>query len=256
LLLAALLIGLVYSGCKRKPVTTPGDLEDPKIVMTNPAIVPEGQYVPTMSTDSFDVDIRFEDDIALRDYEITVRFRPELSYLRTTNDPWKETWYGALSGKSQAINFRVTVVYNPTAGPYEFVVKVTDSAGKTSTVKTYFHVKNHSDLTGPTVTYSSPDTARIDTFSIGQQIPIRAVASDPGDQIRDVILRVRDKVTKEVMANSVIRWDTIYAAPAIVDTFVTVPAGTVPGNYNIEIYANDKTNNVAYKRCEVYIKPN
>jgi hypothetical protein len=255
-LLASLLLGALFVGCEEKPVTTPGDLENPKIIMTSPVELPLGQYIEIYSTDSFFVDIRFEDDKALKSWEITVRINSSLYYLRTNNQPWKETWFGALSGTSGAVNFKEYVSYDPTAGPYEFQVTVTDSAGKTATRKTYFFVHNRVNLDIPVVTYSSPDTNNIDTFSIGQQIPIMAEVFDASDQIKDVYLRIRDKVTKNTMENSEIRWDTIYAAPAIIDTFVTVPAGTVPGNYNIEIYGNDQTYNLGYKACEIYIKPN
>ena len=77
-LLALLLTGTLYVGCKEKPVTTPGDLENPVIVMSSPETVDLDNSMDIYSSDSFDVDIRFEDDFELRDYEITIRFNPDL----------------------------------------------------------------------------------------------------------------------------------------------------------------------------------
>jgi hypothetical protein len=256
LLLATLLVGLFFAGCKEKPVTTPGDLENPTITMTSPVELPVGQFIPISSSDSFFIDIRFEDDKELRDWEITIRFMPELNYLRTTSAAWKETWFGSLDGVVGGVNTKEYVIYDPTAGPYEFMVRVTDAEGKSTTKKTYFFVKNKIDLVSPTVTFTAPDTMNVDTFVIGAQLPIVARCEEVGDPIRDVYVRVRDVLTKEILEGSEIRYDTVYATPYDIDTFVTIPAGTVPGNYNVEIYANDQLFNVGYGKCEVYIKPN
>jgi hypothetical protein len=255
-LLAASVIGLLFVGCKEKPVTTPGDLENPTITMTSPVEVTVDQAITILSSDSFFVDITFADDKELRDWEITVRFNPELAYLRTSVQPWKETWFGDLDGTTGAVNFKEYVSYDPTAGHYEFTVKVTDMEGKTAMRKTYFKVTNRANLLPPIVTFTQPDTTNVDSFAIGNPIHIVANTTDPGDFVKDIYLRVRDKLTKALLVGSEIRWDTVYQGSYNIDTTVNVPAGAVPGNYNIEIYSNDGTNNVGYGKCEIYIKPN
>jgi hypothetical protein len=249
--------GLLLVGCKEKPVTTPGDLENPEIVMTSPIELPWGQFIPINSTDSFFVDIAFSDDKELRDWEITIRFLPELNYIRTNSAAWKETWFGELEGTSGGQNFKEYVIYDPTAGPYEFTVKVSDMAGKTAEKKTYFFVKNLQDLLGPTVTFTAPDTTNIDTFAIGSQIHVLANVDEvPGELVEDVYLRVRDKLTKNILEGSEIHWDTLFITNVLIDTLIDVPAGAVPGNYEVELYANDITFNVTRRICEVFIKPN
>jgi hypothetical protein len=256
-ILATMVAGLLLVGCKEKPVTTPGDLENPEIVMTSPVELPWGQFIPINSTDSFFVDIAFTDDKELRDWEITIRFMPSLNYLRTNSAAWKETWFGDLDGVSGGQNFKEYVIYDPTAGPYEFTVRVTDAAGKMAEKKTYFFVKNLQDIFGPSIEFLEPDTARIDTFSIGNQMTIRANVDEvPGELVEDVYLRVRDKLTKNVLEGSEIFWDTLFVTNVAIDTFINIPAGAVPGNYEVEIYANDITFNVTRKVCEVFIKPN
>jgi hypothetical protein len=256
-LLATMVAGLLLVGCKEKPVTTPGDLEDPKIVMTSPEELPWGEFIQIQSTDSFFVDVAFSDDKELRDWEITIRFMPELNYLRTSSAAWKETWFGDLEGVSGGVNFKEYVIYDPTAGPYEFVVKVTDMEGKTVEKKTYFFVKNRQDISGPTVTYSNPDTVNIDTFTIGNPIHIVARAQEvPGSLVSDIYLRLRDKLTKDILEGSEMRWDTVFVNTFDLDTNFVVPAGAVPGNYDIELYATDFTFNVTLAKCEVFIKPN
>ena len=256
-LLATMVAGLLLVGCKEKPVTTPGDLEDPKIVMTSPLELPYGEYISITSTDSFFVDVAFSDDKELRDWEVTIRFMPDMNYLRTNTAAWKETWYGDLDGVSGGVNFKEYVIYDPTAGPYEFTVKVTDMEGKTVQKKTYFFVKNRQDLNGPTVTYSDPDTVNVDTFTIGNPMHIAARAQEvPGSLLSDLYLRVRDKLTKDVLEGSEMRWDTVFVNSFDIDTNIVIPAGAVPGNYEIELYATDFTFNVTLAKCEVFIKPN
>ncbi|HHG86546.1 MAG TPA: hypothetical protein ENJ82_17480 [Bacteroidetes bacterium] len=255
-LLAFVLIGTIVSGCKEKPVTTPGDLEAPKIFLSGPEVVPLGSFVQMQSSDSFFVDVRFEDDFELRDYDISIRFMPSLNYLKTTNDPWNEHWFGNLDGKLGGANFLTHIVYNPTAGPYEFRVRCTDESGKQTEVLTYIFMTNQGDSIKPTVTLNQPDTTDVDTFTIGQQIPVIGLANDPGGLIEDIYIRVRDGFTNELMMDSEIRIDTIFLNPVVIDTFVTIPAGTVPGDYNLEVYANDPTFNVGSITAKVYIKPN
>jgi len=256
-LLALLTLSVVLNGCKEKPITTPGDLENPVIIMTSPSVVAFEDRHVVYSLDSFDVDVRFEDDFELRDYEITIRFKPELDYLRTANDPWSETYFGYLDGTSDAVNFRVYSVFNPTAGPYELTVRVTDEAGNITTQTTYLEVMNKADLLAPRVRFTSPDTVAVDTFTIGQNMPVQAIVSEPSPNVvRNIYLRVRDAVTKELMSGSEVRWDSLYLGTVLVDTFVTIPAGTVPGNYMIDLFANDPTNNVGKSSTPVYIKPN
>jgi hypothetical protein len=254
--LAALVMGLFFVGCKEKPVTTPGDLENPKIVMTSPIELPVGQYIPISSSDSFFVDISFTDDKELRDWEITIRFMPELNYLRTNVQPWKETWFGDLDGKTGAVNFKEFVSFDPTAGPYEFIVKVTDMEGKTAERRSYYFVRNRVDIVPPTVTITMPNPSSVDTVAIGNQLRIVANCNEQFDALVDIYLRVRDDLTNNLLENSEIRWDTLFLANYNIDTFITVPAGAVPGNYNVEIYANDGTYNVGYGKSEFYIKPN
>ena len=91
---------------------------------------------------------------------------------------------------------------------------------------------------------------------IGNQIHIVARAEETGDPIKDAFLRIRDKLTASVLEGSEMHWDTVYVTPFLIDTLITVPAGAVPGNYDIELYTNDQTFNVSYGRCEIYIKPN
>jgi hypothetical protein len=257
-LLAILVGGLFYAGCEEKPVTTPGDLEDPKIFMTSPVTVAMDDEYPTIySSDSFDIDVRFEDDFALKSYEIQIRFKPELSYLRVANDPWNESFFGNLEGKSDAINFKVFTVFNPTAGPYEFLLKVWDEDGNVTELKTYLNMLNRADTVGPRIRYINPDTNNVDTAIIGQNLPIQALVSEPGTNvIKDIVIRVRDNVTNEVLPGSEIRYDTLYVSTIVVDTFVAIPAGTVPGNYRLETYAIDPVNNVNRKDVVFYIKPN
>lgn len=254
--LAVLTAGFVMTSCDEKPVTTPGDLEAPEIIMSSPEVLPVGSYNFISSVDSFNVDIRFEDDIALSDYEITIRFMPELNFLRTTNDPWKETYFGNLEGTVDGVNFLVNVVFNPTAGPYEFLVKVRDEAGKETQQATYLFVKNVQDSVPPIVDILLPNTSFVDTFAIGDDIQIRANCQDPGGLVADVRVRIRDAFTDATIEGTDHQWDTVFVNSYLADTMFTIPAGTVPGDYRVEVYATDQFYNVGLGTDMIYIKPN
>lgn len=254
-LLAILFAGAFVSGCKEKPVTIPSDVENPTITMSSPEVLPEGQWTQVGNLDSFAVDIRFEDDIALASYSIEIRRREDLYFQKTNTDSWSRTFFGNLSGTVDAVNFWVYVPFDPSAGPYEFVVYVTDEAGKTSSLTTYLYINNDADLIAPYIRYVQPDTNIVDTFLIGSNLPIKVNISDPG-LVVNVFSRVRDAFTNEVMGGSEINVDTLFVPTYQLDTFVTIPAGTVPGKYKVETYANDQTGNYGYNLDTVYVKPN
>jgi len=254
-ILAALTIGLFFVGCKEKPVTIPEDLEAPEIFMSSPAVVELGNYVDFANLDSLPIDIRFEDDMELASYNINVRQRTDLVFQKTVTDPWSANLFGMLEGQIDAVNQFITVPFDPSAGPYEFEVVCTDASGKQTIVTTYLQITNSIDVLAPQIAFFNPNPSAIDTFAIGQVIDIRANITD-NDDIVKVTTRVRDAFTDDLMENSTIVYDTLFVQPYLLDTFVTIPAGTVPGMYKVEVYANDRTNNYGYNLDSIYIKPN
>ncbi len=226
--------------------------------MTTPAVVPMGSYVPYMNLDTFRADIRFTDDMALKSYEITVRYRQELaySYGKTTNFPWTETIYGQISGNAAGYNEKVVVPFDPDAGPYEFKVKVWDETGNMTEKSTYLFVTNGADVIYPTIKIQAPDTNIVDSFVIGANIPIKAQIFDPpglGLADRVDVLIARD-LSDEQLPGSVMAWDSVWLGWNL-DTIYTIPAGTAPGDYNIHIFAKDFVQNVSLKSDHIYIKP-
>lgn len=254
-LLAALTITTIFIGCKEKPVTIPEDLEAPEIFLSSPALVDVGSFVNYDNLDSIPIDIRFEDDMELASYNINIRQRNDLVFLKTNTDAWRANLFGTLEGTIDAVNQFITVPFDPSAGPYEFEIVVNDAAGKQTIVKTYLQVRNTTDILAPQIAFFNPNPSAIDTFTIGQTIQIRANITDD-DEIRDVTTRVRDAFTNDLMEGSTIEYDTLFVQPYLLDTFVTIPAGTVPGMYKVEVYASDPTNNYGYNLDSIYIKPN
>jgi len=254
--LALFTVATIFVGCKEKPVTTPEDLAAPEIFMTSPAAVAPGQFNNIANTDSFAVDIRFEDDIELARWDLEIRRREDEYFNnKTDSDAWTLFLNGDLSGTVDAINFFINVPFDPLAGPYEFKIKVTDAAGKTATQTTFLFITNSEDLMAPMIRFVQPDTNMIDTFLIGNDLPMRVNVSD-GNQIVDVFARVRDAFTNEILPNSEIQIDTLFLFAYQLDTFYTIPAGVVPGKYKVEVYANDQVGNYGYNLDTIYIKPN
>ena len=254
LFLTLLGISLAFLGCnKEKPPTTPIDEENPTITMTSPIEVPIGQYDAYNTNDSVLMDIRFDDDVALDRYEITIRYARDLYYLKTENFPWQETWFGDLEGLSGAFNESVFVVFDPSAGPYEFRVKVWDKVGNMTEKVTYFFVTNLNDTQKPVVNITIPSN-NVDTFSIGSVLNMRVQMTDPG-QVAAAFVRLRNPITKQLLPGSEIKLDSIWIPNYILDTFVNVQAGSTPGDYLIEAYANDQVYNVGTDTVRVFIRP-
>ena len=254
-MLTALTITILFIGCKEKPVTIPEDLEAPQIFMSSPEVVDVGSFVPYNNLDSLAIDIRFEDDMELASYNINVRQRVDLVFLKTETDPWSANLFGQLEGTVDAVNQFIRIPFDPSAGPYEFEVVCNDASGKQTIIKTYLDVTNSADASAPQIAFFNPNPSAIDTFTIGQNIQIRANITD-NEEVKDVTTRVRDAFTNELMEGSTIEYDTLFLNPFLLDTFVTIPAGTVPGVYKVEVYANDGTNNYGYNLDSIYIKPN
>lgn len=254
ILLAIATLSLAFWSCnKDKPVTIPVDEKAPTITMTSPIVVPEGQYIPLSTSDSIIVDIRFEDDFELSNYEVTINPRFDLNFFKTTNFPWRETIYGSLEGTVGGFNRIIYVVYDPDAGPYEFRVKVWDKEGRLTEKVTYFYITNPIDPNKPNVSTSVP-TSNVDTFAIGTTIPITATIYDGGNDVRDVYARVRNAFTKEILEGSYIFLDTLFVPTFVLDTFVNIPAGTVPGDYWVEVYGGDDIRNIGMDTTRIYIR--
>lgn len=258
-ILSLLAGALVLFSCnEKKPITEPYDETAPKIIMTSPKIMAVGSYDSVANLDTFRTDIRFEDDMELKSYEITIRYRQDLIYAdyKTTNDPWNETYYGDLSGNVGGFNQKITVPYDPDAGPYEFKVKVKDAAGNETTVSTYLFVSNGADMLYPTIQFQAPDTNTVDTFIIGQDIAIKALTYDPPGfgQVDRVDAWVSRSLSKEKLTGSVMVWDSLPLLWTL-DTIYTIPAGTAPGDYEVNIFCRDFHQNISHNSDHIYIKP-
>ncbi len=254
-LLAAFTISFFLFSCEEKPVTIPQDLEAPEIFMSSPEVVEIGSYVDFNNLDSIPVDIRFEDDMQLASYSISVRQRDDLVFLKTGTDAWSADFFGFLEDRIDAVNRYIQVPFDPSAGPYEFEVVVNDTSGKQTILTTYIRITNNVDTQAPQIAFFNPNPSVIDTFSIGQTIQIRANITD-NDVVKNVTARVRDAFSNDLMENSTIQYDNLFLQPYLLDTFVTIPAGIVPGVYKVEVYANDPTNNYGYSLDSIYIRTN
>jgi Domain of unknown function (DUF4625) len=250
---ALLGFSIAFMGCnKEKPPTTPVDEEFPTIVQTSPAIVPLGSYVYYNSNDSIIMDIRFEDDVELDRYEITLSYEFDLYYLKTDNFPWEFSYNGDLDGQSGAFNEVRNIVFDPSAGPHKLHVKVWDKAGNMTETTTYLFITNLNDTQAPNVNIIIPTA--IDSFNIGDMMTIKANINDPA-VISNAYARVRNLQTKALMPGSEIFIDSIWQGAYVLDTFVNVQAGTVPGDYWVEVYSRDDVYNVGYDTVHVFIRP-
>lgn len=250
---ALLGFAITFTACnKEKPPTTPVDEEFPIITLTSPIEVPLGQYVTFESDDSIIIDIRFEDDVDLDRYEVTLTYAFDNYYLKTDNFPWSLTYYGDLDGQSGAFNHVEHVVFDPSAGPYKFHIKVWDKEGNLTEKTTWLFIINLNDVTVPTVIINTPDP--VDTFSIGNVMNINANISDPV-VVSNAYARVRNLITKDIVPDSEIWIDSIWQGAYVLDTFFTIPAGVTPGDYWVEVYARDDVYNMGYDSVRVFIRP-
>ena len=255
-LLAVVMITGLFTACNlnpEKPETDPVDLKPPVINMIAPAVLPPGSYTPVGSLDSIPIEIELSDNYGLARYIITITYMPELYYLKTDADPMEKTIINNITGKNLTISPSITTDWDPAAGPYEFRIKVIDVSGFETEAVTYLMVSNGFDPIVPTVTISSP-TIPVDTFNIGTNIPVSIDVTDNVD-MSDVFLRVRNIYTKELLEGSEMWFDPVPAAGFSLDTNIYIPP-TVPGDYRVEVYGRDTTQNLGYNSVQIYISTN
>lgn len=254
--LAALTVTLVFFGCnKNKTTTDPIDTEPPTIIMSSPEVVPEGEYVSFTSLNPLPIDIRFEDNVGLANYEIKLGYAPWLYYEKTENFPWEKLIVGTLDGRVGGYNDTITVPYDPSAGPHIFDVNAWDAAGNKSSLRTYLFIINANDVTAPIITITVPTTA-VDSVTHGQQMIIQGTMTEPGGLLQRGRIQIRNSFNNIVEDWSVMELDSLFMANYTVDTFMDIPAGTPPGDYILEMYGQDFIQNVGSDTASFYIKSN
>ena len=255
-LLAVVFVTCLLSACNlnpEKPETDPIDLKPPVINMIAPEMLPPGSYTNIGPLDSIPVEIEISDNYGLARYIITIVYMPELYYLKAAADPMEKTVIQNVTGKSLTITPSIMSDWDPAAGPYEFRIKVIDVSGLESEAVTYLMVSNGDDPIVPTVTISSP-TVPVDTFNIGRDIPVSVDVSD-NEEMADVFIRVRNIYTKELLEGSEMWFDPVPAGGFTLDTNIYIPP-TVPGDYRVEVYGRDTTQNLGYNSVDIYISTN
>jgi len=242
---------LLVSSCDKTPPATIMDEEDPEVFISSPVAVSPGSWNYVLDGQVLPVDVRFEDDVELSHYEIWILKNDSLDYLKTSNDPWEYIMQGFLEGKSDGVNTSITLGNDPQAGAYEFRVKVWDAEGKLTTRSTYLDMTNVRDTTGPVISVNSPNTGQ--TFNNGSSIVVGADVSST-DDIQTVRCRLYDPENLIPVGNStklfINIFSTTFSLTASINGYDAVP----PGDYEVEIFANDTYNNVTRKKIPVTLQ--
>ena len=232
-----------FSACKKEtPPAFQADKKDPEIFFSSPAFVPIGQHQYVTSGNYLAIDIRFEDDVALSDYFISVSPRTDIPYLKTKFDQWNPTFVGLLDGNVDGFNTSVFIAEDPISGPYQFVVTVFDKSGKSSTKTTYLYIKNRNDTIIPFVTITQPDPNNVQTISIGNNMIVKGNASD-NNAVDDITIRLRNIGSNGIVNENQVFIDTLYSGSVNIDTFMYVDPAVAPGLYDLEIIARDRYQN-------------
>ena len=252
LLFAGAFALLFLSFCKKEKPAVQVDEDNPEIFISSPWLLNKGEFFPVTSGQPFAIDIRFEDDVDLKEYKIEVYFDFEQEYHKTNNDFWLTEKTGQLSGLADGINTTMMVPSDPSAGPYKFIVTVWDRSGKSSTITTYLNVTNSRDIYPPVVTITSLDTTQVDTHLIASNLIIQGGITDNG-LVRVCYIRMLSESDLALVPGSEIRVDSIDNLSYVVDTFLT-PLGISPGNYILEVFGTDSYRNVAKETVQLYMR--
>ena len=256
LFLASLWAFVLFPGCNGTKPATLTDEEAPEIFMSRPVVMELGNFNSYLNGDTLYLDIRFEDDVELKEYQLKIRQNQNLNFLKTDSDSWEEDLWGDLDGKSDGINTFILVRDDPSAGGYDFELTVWDMTGKFTTIETYLFVTNERDTLLPYVTIASPDTAAVDTYTIGSDIPVMGYIAEIGTgTIFSARMMLRDTLNRTVIPETTVRIDTIFANAYTVDTFITTSASTTPaGDYILSLYGRDAINNWGLEEARIYLK--
>jgi len=250
---AAFVTVLLLVQCKPAETAVQTDEDAPEIFMSSPWVLPRGEFFPVSDANNFALDIRFEDDVELKEYLITVSYAYDQQYSKTESDLWNAEMAGPLTGLSDGINTTMPVVFDPSAGPYDFIVTAWDKDGKSTTLTTYLYVTNSRDLDPAVITISNPDTAEVDTFQLANNLVVQGMITD-NVKIREAMIRMRNAGTMEVISGTEIVIDSIMAASYVIDTFWTGPLGLSEGDYIVEVYAVDGVRNTSKETAQVYLR--
>ena len=252
--LAAITVTLVFFGCNtNKTQTDPIDTEPPVILMSSPDVVPRGSYVTYTSLNDIPFDIRFEDNEGLRNYQINLEYAQYLYYAKTDNFPWEKLIVGDLDGRVDGYNDTLTIPFDPSTGPHILTISAWDLSGNRSDLRTYLFIRNANDVNPPSVSITMP-TAAVDTVTIGQNLTVMGTLSESGGLVQSGRIQIRNQFNDMVEEWSVTMLDSINAPSYPVDTFINIPAGVAPGDYILEIYGRDYTQNFGSDTQNFYIK--
>ncbi len=245
-------VSMVFSCKKESPPSVLEDTRSPEIFFSSPVLVPFGSATNISNGTYLPIDIRFEDDVELSDYQIRIFIMREFPYLKTEFDSWSPTFVGFLSGMADGFNTPLYVADDPIAGYYEFEVTVRDKAGKSTMLSTYFYLQNQSDTVPPVITISNPDPLNRTTHNLGSGINIIGNVSD-NITLDDVTVRIKNELTKEILPSSFFI-DTLYFANYSINTTLFLDPPLTPGNYLIEVIAKDWVQNYAIKTAPITVQ--
>ncbi|MCB9234857.1 MAG: hypothetical protein H6581_24600 [Bacteroidia bacterium] len=258
--LAVLLFTMVagLNSCKLpdKPDTYPIDEKAPVVTIVSPTPVePAGFMANTYGElDSMGIEVIFEDNMELMEYEIRIFYNGDLYFLKTNADPIDKTLIGTLSGTDKTIQIPVTIDYDPYVGPYVIEVLCRDKAGHETVARTYIMVTNKGDALKPTFTVTKPSIAVTDTFRIGEYIQVKTTIND-NSKLVNAMVRVRNIYTREMLPDSEYWYQIPGVSSYTIDQQIYV-GPVAPGNYEVELYARDTIQNLGTKIIPIYIKPN
>lgn len=243
-------VALSLWSCKKddeSPSTT--DIESPTIQLLNPVktMLPTNNTVRSLVPYTWQ--IKFTDDRELLDYAIEVRFDKDVAYEKTAAFNWSRDYNGTLSGKEQVVTIIDSVPSNPYAGVYKVTVTVHDKKQKETTAWTYIQVVNRIDSVAPSVVLTGPSSGA--AFGIGDAFRVQGTINEMmGGTVSRVVVRMRNVLNNEPVMDHMIDISGLSGSSYALDTAYTVPAGTIPGDYYLEVYTEDDKMNVGR-----YIQP-
>lgn len=250
IILAGLILGVFFVSCAEKSNESPKDVTSPWIsgflgTVGNPN---DTLQFPVLSGDTIPYYFKVSDDRELGEYTLKVEYK---GLQKVNAIAWEKSEHAFISGMEQVIQGEWISPVDIYTGFYDLVLYVTDKAGNTTRAGFFMQFQNSLDpVVYPSINVTAPSITSIDTFEIGQKIPLKANFTD-NIELEKIWLTINNSFANEELAK--MEYNLSGVTSYNLDTTYTVPAGTIPGSYYIDFKAADDKHNVTNRKVDIYI---
>jgi hypothetical protein len=222
-------------------MTSCRDVVLPELTIEAPSGNPE-----LFSGEVLTVTAHFSDDRNLRSYSIEIALQDE--HLKTSHPiggfVFSET--GDLAGDHQSVTKDIGIPVDVAAGSYLVTVSCADKKGNSKSAEATFWLWNSTDTVAPIVQVTSLSDTTVNSFIVGDTIPLQGNLSD-NIKLGNAEIELADHNDVAVYEDDIHLPGTSY----VLNEDILAPSAA--GSYHIHLVVHDNVNNVTAKEFEIEV---